>query len=81
MKIGNNQNELQRVRCEANGVYGQMCQLNIGVYVFWHGTLCRIRATSQTLQQPPLHLNSPIAAMTTLKTIVEKKVISLICAS
>ena len=31
MKIGNDQNELQRICCEVSDLYGQMCQLEIGI--------------------------------------------------
>ena len=74
MKIGKDQNELWRIRCEANGLYDQMCQLESGIYaMFWHKILHRVNAISQTLQNPKLDLNTAVTVLTFLSNIFEEK--------
>ena len=74
LKIGNDENEISRICCEANGLYDQMCQLEIDTYaVFWNDIFDRVNASSQTLQNSKLDLNTAVAVLTSLKSFVEKR--------
>ena len=65
---------MPKVRSEASGLRDRMCKLETGIYtVFWNDTLGRVNATSYTLQDPKLDLNTAVALLKSLKSFVSKK--------
>ena len=63
-KIAQDENEMTKARYEANGIHDKMCHLETAVYaVFWRDTLGRVDATSQSLQDPKIDLNTAIALL------------------
>ncbi|PIK45327.1 hypothetical protein BSL78_17828 [Apostichopus japonicus] len=73
-KIARDDNEISKARSEANGVHDRMCKLETGVYaVFWHDILDRVNATSHSLQDPKLDLNTAVAMLKSLKCFVREK--------
>ena len=74
LTIAEDENEMAKVRSEANGLFERMCQLENGIYaVFWDEILSRANATSHVLQDPKLDLNTAIAAIKSLKSFVEQR--------
>ena len=74
IEIGNNQDEKAITRTEAKGLHDQMCELETGIYaVFWHEILDRVNATSHTLQDPKVDLNTAVAALTSLQKFIQEK--------
>ena len=74
MEIVGNQDEKETVKCEAKGLYDQMCQLEMGIYtVFWNEVLDRANATSQKLQDPKIDLNTAVAALESLKSFINER--------
>ena len=71
LTIAEYENEMSKVRCEANGLFERMCKLETGIYaVFWDDILNRASATSHVLQDPKLVLNTAVAAVKSLKRFV-----------
>ena len=74
LTIAEDENEMAKIRSEANGLFERMCQLETGIYaVFWDEILNRANATSHVLQDPKLDLNTAVAAIKSMKSFVEQK--------
>jgi len=59
---------------DVRGLAERMCQLEMGIYaVFWNDIWERANATSKIIQDPNLDLNSAVAAVKALKTLIELK--------
>jgi len=62
-----------KARSEANSLNNKMCKLETGICaVFWHDIIDRVNATSHTLQDPKLNLNSAVAMLKYLKFLYVK---------
>ena len=73
-KISDDTEQLNKIRCEASGLYNHMCMLETAIYaIFWYEILDRVNATNQQLQDPKLDLNTAVAAMKSLKHFIETK--------
>ena len=57
---------------EAKGLFTNMCDLEIGIYLeFWYDLLNRTNSTKKSLQKASLDLNTAVAALRSLKQYVE----------
>lgn len=74
LKLAEHEDEMPKVRCEANGLFEFMCKLETGIYaVFWHDILNRVNGTSHVLQSPKLDLNTAVASVKSLMKFIEEK--------
>lgn len=73
-QISDDTEEKACVRCEAEGLIKQMNQLETGIYTsFWNDILQRTNATSKSLQNAELDLNTAVASLISLKDYVASK--------
>ena len=72
--IGDDDDEKAIVRSQVDGMYDRMSTLEVGLYAaFWNDILERVNATSKTLQNPKLDINTAIACLKSLKCFVQSK--------
>ena len=63
-KIANDENKLAKIWYEAIGIHKKMLKLEIAIYVvFWHDMLGWVDATSDTLHDPKLDLNTAVVVL------------------
>lgn len=74
LNIAKDEDEIPRVRCEADGLYRKMCSLEIGTFsALWNSVLERVNATNHVLQNPKLDLFTAVAFLKSLKEFIESK--------
>lgn len=74
MEIADDIEQTAKTRCDANGLYNQLCMLETGIYtVFWNDILERVDSTNKLLQDPTLNLNTAVSALKSLKSFIQAK--------